>query len=607
MDSVQIDKELKAFFNENKDIEKADHFKFFDRATGLQQGSAESTWLAGLKALADSKQPKFAKAADILQKKYNKSKREGWIKSYWKKRKAEQELVDEADDAANETAKCVVRSSRLKACRAFNIVDERTIGKAPIRGLKGHTIGDDLVDGFVDDSVDDVLDDFVQENAIENEDLEVLPAQLQRSHSLHPESEASCSSQVLKPPFLSFSNTCIPGPFTLLPSSHPQEEVAENSAAEFSSADVEKGISDPDVADVEIVWSRAKFTPFYDLVTYVFQKTKKKPAVLPSTIPNDHSEIHRELYSVILNELKKPGPVESNKDVLVMLSGIVNTIAPSGRSLTLSKTIMASSILAPVDPQSDTHVAVTAVQEKLLDALYPALKKDPYADPQFVQLQKAIWKELCHAVDLKQTELGLATYITLQIMDRIVAWIEQGSFQPPTSEHMFVSAWAWIFNTLFTGTRLRVVPGELISRASADARRIVETEFGPTTSTVSGRKVDMSLRIQVDNQWKSEIAVFEFKSVNATQRICDIQQKKSIRLNAAILMDLESRGLDLTHHYPIVAEGKGLGLDFYALRRYGDVLGVGRSTRKGIMLPSDVAELKTFLQSNSLLTLFAFR
>jgi len=117
------------FFGDIKDVEKADHFKFFDRATGLQQGSAESTWLAGLKALANSGRPKFVNAAEVLQKKYDKSKRDGLLKSYWKKRKADEELVDEADDAANESAKRVVQSSRLKVNRAFNIVDERTKGK----------------------------------------------------------------------------------------------------------------------------------------------------------------------------------------------------------------------------------------------------------------------------------------------------------------------------------------------------------------------------------------------------------------------------------------------------------------------------------------------
>lgn len=117
----------------------------------------------------------------------------------------------------------------------------------------------------------------------------------------------------------------------------------------------------------------------------------------------------------------------------------------------------------------------------------------------------------------------------------------------------------------------------------------------------------MSLRIQVDNQWQSEIAVFEFKSARATQTTCDNQQKKSVRLNAAILVDLEDRGLDITLHYPIIAEGKGLAMNFYTLRRFGDVLGAGRATVQGITLPSDVSGLKKFLLSDSILTLFAFK
>ncbi|KAI8594938.1 hypothetical protein EDD21DRAFT_392517 [Dissophora ornata] len=158
-----------------------------------------------------------------------------------------------------------------------------------------------------------------------------------------------------------------------------------------------------------------------------------------------------------------------------MQSGIMNTVIPSGRSFTLSKNIMASSHLPPVDPQSDIHIAVTDLLKKLLDALYPTLKKVPHADPQFVQLQKAIWQGLCHAVDLKHTESGMATYTTLLTMQHIVAWVELGSFRPPISEHVFVSVWTWILNTLFAGIKLRVVPGELVFKSSADARRPAAT------------------------------------------------------------------------------------------------------------------------------------
>ncbi|GJJ78473.1 hypothetical protein EMPS_10832 [Entomortierella parvispora] len=365
--------------------------------------------------------------------------------------------------------------------------------------------------------------------------------------------------------------------------------------------------TDVDISEAQIVYSRAMSTPFYDLIAYVFQKVKKKPATLPSLIPQGLSKNHKELYKAALCELRKPGLVQAKKDVLVMLSGIINTVAPSGRSFTVSKSIMTSSQLPPVDPASDTHRSVKEVLKRLLDALCPTLEQDPYAEPQFVQLQKTIWKELCRAVDLKQTESGMAMYTTLLIVQHVVASIEQGSLAPPTSEHVFVSVWTWILNILFVGTRLRVIPGELISKSSADARQATESEFGSTKSTVSGRKVDMSLRIQVDNEWRSEIAVFEFKTASASQHTCNVKQKKSVRLNAAILVDLEDRGLDVTRHYPVIAEGRGLSLNFYTLRRYGDVLGAGRATAQGITLPSDVSSLKNFFLSDSILTLFAFK
>ncbi|KAG0015818.1 hypothetical protein BGZ82_001286, partial [Podila clonocystis] len=121
-----MNKDLKAFFTTAKDLEKANHFQFFDHVTSLHQGTAESTWLAGIHALANSDRPKFVNAAKVLRRRYDKSKKDGLLASYWRKRKADSALVDEADDAANETAKRMVRSSRLKARHAFNAVDKRT-------------------------------------------------------------------------------------------------------------------------------------------------------------------------------------------------------------------------------------------------------------------------------------------------------------------------------------------------------------------------------------------------------------------------------------------------------------------------------------------------
>ncbi|KAG0077769.1 hypothetical protein BGZ92_001782 [Podila epicladia] len=72
-------------------------------------------------------------------------------------------------------------------------------------------------------------------------------------------------------------------------------------------------------------------------------------------------------------------------------------------------------------------------------------------------------------------------------------------------------------------------------------------------------------------------------------------------------MSIRIRFDDKIGHQPIIAEGQTLGLDFYTLRRYGEVLGAGRSTSKGITLPSYVDQLKTFFESETIFTLLAFK
>ncbi|KAF9345756.1 hypothetical protein BGX34_004508, partial [Mortierella sp. NVP85] len=387
------------------------------------------------------------------------------------------------------------------------------------------------------------------------------------------------------------------------------ERAAEMSPAheldDTAAADVD---SPPETKIVTQSWMKA--TPFYDLIAYVFLKVKDESATLPSPASSALNELsinHREIYKAARDYLQQPGPVEAKKDAMVLLSGIINTVSPNARQFSLSNQIMNESRLPVLDPQSEIHKAVTDLLAELLKALCPDLDEDPYCDPDFVSLQKKVWQLLQDAANSKHTRAEKARYTTLQIVQQILLWIELGLFAPPTSEHVYVSAWAMVFNILFFDTSIRAIPGELVSKASTSARQLVEDEFGATTSTACGRKVDLSIRIQVNNEWKSEIAIFEFKASTSSGNICEKQQKKSVRLNAAILLELEACGLDLQHSYPIIAEGKGLGLDFYTLRRYDDVLGAGRSTVKGISLPPQVSQLKSFLQSSSILTLLSFR
>ena len=91
------------------------------------------------------------------------------------------------------------------------------------------------------------------------------------------------------------------------------------------------------------------------------------------------------------------------------------------------------------------------------------------------------------------------------------------------------------------------------------------------------RKVDQTLRVIVDGVWSGEVAIFESKPV-VSDATCVRQLNKSIRLNSAILTNLESHGLDICRWYPIIAETRAASADFCTIKKYEDVLGVGRAT-----------------------------
>ncbi|KAF9536794.1 hypothetical protein EC957_009674 [Mortierella hygrophila] len=167
------------------------------------------------------------------------------------------------------------------------------------------------------------------------------------------------------------------------------------------------------ITDLYIVGSsRAKATPFYELIAFVFKKAKGKAATLPHAVPRGLSKNHEELYRAAL-------------------AGCVPQV-PSWPRRTFS-------------------------------------------------------------------EAGRAKYTSLRIINPILNWIDIGLFVPPTSEHVYVSTWIMLLNNLFNGSGLRIIPGEFVSSSSTAARDLTEEEFDQTMSTVSGHKIDMSLRIQIDN------------------------------------------------------------------------------------------------------------
>ncbi|KAG9063257.1 hypothetical protein KI688_004861 [Linnemannia hyalina] len=318
-------------------------------------------------------------------------------------------------------------------------------------------------------------------------------------------------------------------------------------------------VPDPHVA-------RARTSPFYELVDFIFKKSQGQDPSLPA-LPPGLSSTHSEMFGMALKLLREPGDVTKKKSVL-------------------SKTL------------DDLRANMQA-------ALYP--DPDDPAAMSVESLQRFVYESLLQSIDPRPTRAAKEKYLALKIVSQVLHWLENDNFTSPVSEHVFVSAWSDILNTLFAQSGLRGIPGELGSRTSRESRLLTESVFGgKTVTSTSSRKVDLTIRVFVDKSWADEICEFECKSL-VSDLVCQVQQGKSVRLNIAILLALEEKGLDIAQYYPIVAETRGLSIDFYTLRRYGDIIGCGRSTQEKVWLPFGYTKLNAFLSSRSLEVLLGFR
>ncbi|KAG0273449.1 hypothetical protein BGZ96_004840, partial [Linnemannia gamsii] len=124
-------------------------------------------------------------------------------------------------------------------------------------------------------------------------------------------------------------------------------------------------------------------------------------AVLPSSVHNGLSAVLQEMYSAALKELDQPGPVAAKKDVRVLLSGIINTVALSGRRFSISKKILQESRLPPLDTNSADYKSIKALLDDLMKTLYPVTSNTSSMNhrgkPQLQSLKRRVWTLLSEA------------------------------------------------------------------------------------------------------------------------------------------------------------------------------------------------------------------
>jgi hypothetical protein len=105
--------------------------------------------------------------------------------------------------------------------------------------------------------------------------------------------------------------------------------------------------------------------------------------------------------------------------------------------------------------------AITQLTTDLVNALYPNGAVFAISMP---SLQSFVYIMLAEdTTKWRRTKDDQEQYVVLKLMGQILLWLEHSHFERPVSEHVYVSAWSSIFNTLLASDGLRVIPQVMIS------------------------------------------------------------------------------------------------------------------------------------------------
>ncbi|KAK3806484.1 MAG: hypothetical protein J3Q66DRAFT_359239 [Benniella sp.] len=335
--------------------------------------------------------------------------------------------------------------------------------------------------------------------------------------------------------------------------------------------------------------------PFKPLIDYILKKVRGEAANLPQ-VPALISENHRQMFEWALDAIKVDNPAvpqkgrkknefELRKDVLVILSGIINTISPAMRDLSLSDTIEGNSAL-PTFKTEAYQEAVKGILSDMLHALCPGIESDTLAVPHLKGLQKWVRVQLAK-IDETPAAFRETREKVLEVVSYLCTVITSKGLALPNTEYVFVSVWSHVLNLLFDSN---LVPSDPLGSAASESG---EAGNGEGTwghhKICCGKEVDISIRIEQNSDWDT---------ADSKESICNRHQRKSVRLNTAILLELEKRGLDATKYFPVIAEGNWRAVHFYTLCRYGDVSRSRQDHRRKIETHLFARAVKEAMSSN---------
>ncbi|KAF9117343.1 hypothetical protein BGX30_005573 [Mortierella sp. GBA39] len=212
-----------------------------------------------------------------------------------------------------------------------------------------------------------------------------------------------------------------------------EADIDSDTATEATPATMKSELADGDTEteanletlDTELSLPKAKNSPFYELVDYIYKKAQRKQVVLPN-IPNDLTPIHSEMFRLARDELIKPEDVMKKKHVLQDSDFCI-------RSLSISSAVEAASIAPALQYESQT---IRTLQEELLAALYPDAEEPGSMDVS--NLRRTVYLYLVEAEqEPRKSKDDKERYAVLQILTLILLWLANKKFDKPSPEHVF--------------------------------------------------------------------------------------------------------------------------------------------------------------------------
>ncbi|KAF9896011.1 hypothetical protein BX616_008320, partial [Lobosporangium transversale] len=201
-----------------------------------------------------------------------------------------------------------------------------------------------------------------------------------------------------------------------------------------------------------------KENPFHSLIEYIYTRVRGLPAdipVVPPRISNNHAEMFERARQILLDDnTPEKKSFLLSKDVLVLASGIIDTVSDANHNLSLNAEIQKYSLLP-------SFSVVEEYVKELMDAMHRALcpgdDRNPLATPDLSKLKMWIWGQLA-ALDKTPQDFREMTENILLVVNHLCSCLETDELAPPVTEHTVVSLWAFVLNRLMGRKSIRVIP-----------------------------------------------------------------------------------------------------------------------------------------------------